>query len=89
MLGLALAMVFRTPSLLDQFARTQQGTAGLDLLALGLLLAFAAPAILGLWRLSAPRGLPKGFAFLYLLFPLAIVAVYLLKPFLDRLRAHR
>lgn len=88
-LSLGLAMLSGLPSLLEQLARVQQGLAAPDPRALGLVLAFAAPAVLGLWRLAAPRGLPRLFAFLYPLFPVAVIAVYLLKPFLDRVRTRR
>jgi len=81
-LGLALFLASRTPSLLELVAQNQPQ----DLRVLGLLFAISVVPILGLWRLSRPLGLPRGFAFLYLLFPIAIVAVYLLKPFLDRIR---
>lgn len=80
--GLALFLMAQTPSLLEQVAQNRPQ----DLRTLGLLVAISVVPVIGLWRLSAPLGLPKAFAFLYLLFPIAIVAVYLLKPFLDRIR---
>lgn len=87
--GLALFHFSQAPTLPEQIARASHGMNARNLLLLGYLFGISAFPIFGLWRLSTSRGLPRILAFLYLGFPLAIVGVYLLKPFLDRLRAPR
>ncbi len=87
--GLALFHFSQTPTLAEQIAQVSHGMSSQNLLLLGYLFGISAIPIFGLWRLSPALGLSKVLAFLYLAFPLAIVCIYLLKPFLDRLRAPR
>jgi hypothetical protein len=84
--GMALLLSSHAPTMLDQLAQCRQSLTLQNLKVLGLLFAFSVLPIIGLWRLSAALALPRFFAFLYLLFPIATVTVYLLKPVLDRLR---
>jgi hypothetical protein len=83
MFGLALLHFSKAPSLPEQIALCSHGLTSQNLLILGYLLAISVLPILGLWRLSLRLGLPRYFALLYPVFPLAIVGVYLVKPLLD------
>jgi hypothetical protein len=87
--GLVLFHFSQVPSLPEQIAQCNRGMNAQNLLVLGYLLGISTIPIFGLWRLSTPLGLPRILAFLYLGFPLAIVGVYLVKPFLDRVRFSR
>jgi hypothetical protein len=87
--GLALLLSSHIPSLPEQLAQCRQGMTPQNLKLLGYLIAISTFPVAGLWRLSAPLGLPRILAFLYPLFPIAIIAVYLIKPLLDRVRPRR
>lgn len=85
--GLLLFHLLRIPSLPTQLAQCREGMTADNLLLLGYLFAISVVPITGLWRLSPQAGLPRALSFLFLLFPIAIVGVYLVWPFLRRARS--
>ena len=88
-LGLTLLAILRPPTLPDLYARLSQGLPVPVVKDLGLLLAISAAPVYGLWRLSPSLGLPRWLPPLFPCFPIAVVGVYLVKPFLDRIRPPR
>jgi hypothetical protein len=87
--GLALFHFSSAPSLPDQIAQCSRGMGVSNLMLLGYLFAISVVPIIGLWRLSTPLRLPRALSLLYLIFPLATVGVYLVRPLLDRMTPSR
>lgn len=87
--GLGLFMLSRAPAIPEQIAQCSQGMNARNLLVLGYLFAISVLPIVGLWRLSDSLRLPRALSFLYLLFPLAIVGVYVVWPLINRVRTNR
>lgn len=89
MAGMALFMLSRAPAIPEQIAQCSQAMDSRNLMILGYLFAISVLPIIGLWRLSDALGLPKVLSFLYLLFPFAIVGVYVVWPLINRVRTNR
>ena len=87
--GMAILQSTHIPSLPNQIALWNTGTGAHELQILGYLCAFSVIPIIGLWRLSLHLGLPRFLAFVFLAYPVATVAIYLIWPLLKRIRSHR
>ena len=86
-LGLAQAMRLTAPlAVIEQALRAPQGPYLRSLLGL---VAISCPAVFGLWRLAPRLRLPKALAFLYLVFPVAVLAVFIVWPLVERFRRPR